>query len=216
MKRGSRAVASQSVTIFSNSAVVMPACVTAMISTNPFSPEAASAFMSPSSTAANGCLVFHSGCIGASDLHAVEREGQLHIHRLLDPERAVIVEGRDALLDRHEVRPALRRDACDEIEDRSLGRALVPGRQRIALRLRHRGGRAERGRQHRKHRQRREQDATIDAGKSHDRFHGRIPFVGGWPRRAPRIWRARHRFKLDVYLAIAALALRFSLSRHRD
>ena len=42
------------------------------------------------------------------DLHAVEREGQLHIHRLLDPERAVVVEGRDALLDRHEVRSVLR------------------------------------------------------------------------------------------------------------
>ncbi len=32
----------------------------------PFSPDAASAFMSPSSTALNGCFVFHSGCFGAS------------------------------------------------------------------------------------------------------------------------------------------------------
>ena len=66
------------------------------------------------------------------DLDAVEGEGQLHIHRLLDPQRAVIVEGRDALLGRNEIRPALRRDARDKIEDRSLRRALVPGRQRIA------------------------------------------------------------------------------------
>ena len=65
-------------------------------------------------------------------LHAVECEGQLHVHRLLDPERAVIVEGRDALVDRHEVRPALRRDARDEVEDRRFGRAVVPGRERIA------------------------------------------------------------------------------------
>ena len=49
-------------------------------------------------------------------LHAVEREGELDVHRLLDPERAVVVEGRDALVDRHEVRPALRGDARDEVE----------------------------------------------------------------------------------------------------
>ena len=103
---------------------------------------------------------------GRHGLDAVEREGELHVHRLLDPERAVIVEGRDALVERNEVRPALRRDARDEVEDRSLGRTVVPGRQRIALRLRHRDGGAERGGQHRKHRQRREQDAAIDAGKS--------------------------------------------------
>ena len=36
---------------------------------------------------------------------------------------------------RHEVRPALRRDARDEIGDRGLDRAVVPGRQRIGLRL---------------------------------------------------------------------------------
>ena len=33
-------------------------------------------------------------------------EENLHLHRLLAPERAVIVEGRDALGRRHEVRPA--------------------------------------------------------------------------------------------------------------
>jgi hypothetical protein len=70
-------------------------------------------------------------------LHPVERKGQLDIHRLLDPERTVIIEGRDALLDRHEEAPALRCVPCDEIEDRSLGGAVVPGRQRIALRLCH-------------------------------------------------------------------------------
>ena len=84
---------------------------------------------------------------GRKRLHPVECKGQLDIHRLLDPERAVIVEGRDALLDRHEERPALRRDPRDKIEDRSLGRPLVPGRQWIALRLCQRGGGAERDRQ---------------------------------------------------------------------
>ena len=87
------------------------------------------------------------------DFDAIEHEGQLHIHRLLDPKRAVIVERRDALLNRYEVRPALRRDARDKVEDRRLGRPLVPGRQRIALRLCHRDRGTKRGGQHRKHRQ---------------------------------------------------------------
>ena len=46
----------------------MPACVTAMSCISPFSPDAASAFMSPSSTALNGCLVFQPGFCGASAL----------------------------------------------------------------------------------------------------------------------------------------------------
>src|SRR6476661_3202844 len=44
----------------------MPACVTAISSTKPFSPDAITAFRSPSSAPANGCLVFQSGCMGAS------------------------------------------------------------------------------------------------------------------------------------------------------
>src|SRR6476646_6050754 len=37
-----------------------------MISRTPFSPDAASVFTFPSSTAWNGCLVVHSGCSGTS------------------------------------------------------------------------------------------------------------------------------------------------------
>jgi len=44
----------------------MPACVAITSVSRPFSPEAASVFMSPSSAALNGCFVFHSGCFGAS------------------------------------------------------------------------------------------------------------------------------------------------------
>ena len=46
----------------------MPAWVAMMISIRPFSPAAASVFMSPSSTAWNGWVVSHSGCSGASAL----------------------------------------------------------------------------------------------------------------------------------------------------
>ena len=99
-------------------------------------------------------------------LHAIEREGQLHIHWLLDPERAVIVEGRDALVDRYEVRTALRRDTRDKVEDRRFRRAVVPGGKRIALCLSLRRDRAKRGREQRKHRQRREQGAAINAEES--------------------------------------------------
>ncbi len=113
------------------------------------------------------------------DFHAVERKGQLNVHRLLHPEGAIVVEGRDALLDRHEVRSVLRCDARDEVEDRSFGGAVVPGRQRIALRLRVSRRQAERTGQDRQHRQRREQDAAIDGRKSHDRFHGQLLFVEG-------------------------------------
>src|SRR5512132_4738541 len=44
----------------------MPEWVAVMISRIPFSPDAASAFTFPSSTAWNGCLVLHSGCSGTS------------------------------------------------------------------------------------------------------------------------------------------------------
>ena len=61
-------MAIQSVTILSNSSVVMPACVAMTISTRACSPPARAAFTSPLSTDANGSLSFHSGCCGASAL----------------------------------------------------------------------------------------------------------------------------------------------------
>jgi hypothetical protein len=64
-------------------------------------------------------------------LDAVEREGKLEIDRLLGPQRAVVVERGDPLLGWDEVRPALLGHRLDEFDDRLLGRALVPGRQRI-------------------------------------------------------------------------------------
>ena len=61
-------MAIQSATIFEKSSVVIPVWVTAMILRNPVSPKAARALMSRSSTALKGCLVFQSGCFGASAL----------------------------------------------------------------------------------------------------------------------------------------------------
>ncbi|MGY4246228.1 hypothetical protein ACVIIZ_007636 [Bradyrhizobium sp. USDA 4523] len=69
-------------------------------------------------------------------LHPVERKRKLHIHRLLAPQRAVIVECRDALRRRHEIRRAFPRHRRDEVKDRLLRPAVIPGRKRIFLRKR--------------------------------------------------------------------------------
>ena len=64
-------------------------------------------------------------------LHLVDGEHELVVDRLLDPQRAVIVERGDALGRRHVIGPALLGHPRDEIDDRLLGRPVVPGRQRI-------------------------------------------------------------------------------------
>ena len=57
---------------------------------------------------------------------AIEREVELDGHRPFGPQRAVIVEHRDAVGGRHEIGVAWRRHARDEIQDRLLGGAVVP------------------------------------------------------------------------------------------
>jgi len=57
---------------------------------------------------------------------AVEREKRLGIHRMLDPQRAVLVERGDAVLRRHIVRVRPIGRCFDEIEDRLLRRAVIP------------------------------------------------------------------------------------------
>ena len=65
--------------------------------------------------------------------HALEAVHHLRVHRMLDPQRAVLVEGGDALGRRHELRAALRRRRLHELDDRLLRRAVVPRGQRIGL-----------------------------------------------------------------------------------
>ena len=71
------------------------------------------------------------GMLRRERLHAVEREVELHRHRLLAPERAVVVERGDALGDRHEVRRAFLRHLLDEVDDGLLGLAVVPRWERV-------------------------------------------------------------------------------------
>src|SRR3984957_13641548 len=64
---------------------------------------------------------------------------------MLDPQRAVLVESRDALGERYEVRACGVGGRMDEFDDRVLGGSRVPRGQGIAFRVRGPGG-AERSR----------------------------------------------------------------------
>ena len=76
-------------------------------------------------------------------LDTIERKEKLEVERLLAPERAVVVEGGDALGGGHEVRRSFARHALDKRDDRLPGRAVVPGGQGI-------GGVPDRGEAHRR------------------------------------------------------------------
>ena len=127
-----RARRDPAVTISANSSVVFPACVAATNSIRPFSPLAATAFVSCSRTPLKGCVVFHSGCVGASSFDAIQRERELEVERLLGPERAVVVEGRDAFRRRNEVCAAVLRHLRDKVEDRLFRRSVVPRWQSVS------------------------------------------------------------------------------------
>ena len=62
-----------------------------------------------SSTVEKGATLASSGLALTSARHALEDVHHLRVHRVLDPQRAVLVEGGDALSRRHEVRAPRRR-----------------------------------------------------------------------------------------------------------
>ena len=76
-------------------------------------------------------LRFPFGMLRRKRLHAIEREHELEIYRLLASERAVVVERGDALGRRDKIRRAFLRDLGDEFGDGLLGRASVPRGERI-------------------------------------------------------------------------------------
>jgi hypothetical protein len=71
--------------------------------------------------------------LGREGLHPVEGEDPLEVHRLLAPERAVVIERRDARFRRDELGAAAIRDGLDELDDALLDLTIVPGRQGIRL-----------------------------------------------------------------------------------
>src|SRR5262245_13586914 len=74
--------------------------------------------------------------------HSGHREGELEVEGLLRPERAVVVEGRDALLGRYVLRARAIGNLLDKRDDALLCRSVVPGWQGVGLRP-ERGGREQ-------------------------------------------------------------------------
>ena len=66
--------------------------------------------------------------------HAIHRKRDLKVHRLLRPQSAVVVKGRDPLDGFDIVGPAFASHAIDKVDDRLLAGAFIPGRQRITFR----------------------------------------------------------------------------------
>jgi hypothetical protein len=70
--------------------------------------------------------------LGCKGNDAIDREGELRVHGVLDPQCAVVVEGRDALGRRDEIGRPLSRHGGDELQDRLLCATVIPRRQRVA------------------------------------------------------------------------------------
>jgi len=75
---------------------------------------------------------------------AVEAVDDLRVDRMLDPQRAVLIEGRDTSFRRDEVRTRLVGRRAHEVHNALLCRAVVPRRQRICLRMGIDGGEEQR------------------------------------------------------------------------
>src|SRR5947208_8403477 len=87
-----------------------------------------------------GLLLFPFWMLWGERLYPVNGEGELKIDRLLSPERAVVVEGRDAFFWPNEVRRAGFRHPLDKVDDRLLGRSIIPrGKWVVGKRLAGRG-----------------------------------------------------------------------------
>ena len=76
------------------------------------------------------------GMLSCQGLYAVEREGKLEVHRLLGPQRAVVVEHGDACGWRHVVGASVRRHPRDEGREGLPGGPVVPGRKGLSRRRR--------------------------------------------------------------------------------
>ena len=76
-------------------------------------------------------LGFPFRVLGGQGLDAVQGEEHLEVKWFFGPERAVVVKGGDTLGPGHEIRRALAGRFLHECDNGRLGRASVPGRQRV-------------------------------------------------------------------------------------
>jgi hypothetical protein len=108
---------------------------------------------------------------GGENPDAIEREHCLRVNRMLDPEGAVLIEGGDAVIRRHIARARLIDRGMHKVQDRLLGRSVVPRRQNAGRGLRICRGRGYQAGQRRQHRCSRQQRTAADAGKRKGRLH---------------------------------------------
>ena len=109
--------------VSANSSVVIPACVTVMISSTPLPPDTITLPYRPVNEEANGCFVAHSGCCAPWPLSDRWRKG-LKRQRLLGTESPVIVEYGNALWQATKS-AELSFHSCNEIADRSFCSSFV-------------------------------------------------------------------------------------------
>src|SRR6476620_8664615 len=82
-----------------------------------------------------GLIVLPFRVLGCQRLYAIERKCKLDIHRLLQPQGAVMVEHRDAFGREDEIRSALDSDPGNKLINCVLHCAVVPRGERVSLTL---------------------------------------------------------------------------------
>ena len=104
----------------------MPVSVATRIFSRSFIDSLAIASWSPDRTVLNGSTFLSFGFFRHDRRHAFKAIDHLGVHWVLDPQRAVLVEGGDALLRRHEFSARLVGRRLDEFEDGLLRRSVIP------------------------------------------------------------------------------------------
>ena len=110
-----------------NSSTVMPVSVATRIFTRSSFGSFAIASRSPDRTVLNGSTFFSFGLRFRHRRYPIQAVHHLRIHRMLDPERAVLIEGGDPRLGRHELRGSpVSVVGLARIDDRRFGRTVIP------------------------------------------------------------------------------------------
>jgi hypothetical protein len=104
--------------------------VTATIFSNSVRGSFATASRLPESTVLKGSTLFNPG-FSLQHRHALQAIDQLRVDRMLNPQRAVLIKGGNALLGWNEFCPSGFRGGADKVDDGLFGRAIIPRGQRV-------------------------------------------------------------------------------------